>query len=53
MACLLVILLSSVSMQISLDAGLILWNQTRQRWVGNKKSENQTKQPREPKLRCE
>ncbi|XP_004506942.1 uncharacterized protein [Cicer arietinum] len=31
--------------------GLILWNQTRQRWVGNKKSENQTKQPREPKLR--
>ncbi|GLU22090.1 hypothetical protein SLE2022_381870 [Rubroshorea leprosula] len=30
--------------------GLILWNQTRQRWVGNKKSENQTRQIREPKL---
>ncbi|KAA3489321.1 Germin-like protein subfamily 1 member 15 [Gossypium australe] len=33
-----------------LDAGLILWNQTRQRWVGNKKSENQPQQAREPKL---
>ncbi|XP_027906295.1 uncharacterized protein LOC114165878 isoform X1 [Vigna unguiculata] len=31
--------------------GLILWNQTRQRWVGNKKSENRTQQLREPKLR--
>ncbi|CAI8601306.1 unnamed protein product [Vicia faba] len=30
--------------------GLILWNQTRQRWVGNKKSENRTQQLREPKL---
>ncbi|MBA0658568.1 hypothetical protein Goklo_010765 [Gossypium klotzschianum] len=30
--------------------GLILWNQTRQRWVGNKKSENQPQQAREPKL---
>ncbi|MED6143594.1 hypothetical protein PIB30_007539 [Stylosanthes scabra] len=30
--------------------GLILWNQTRQRWVGNKRSENQAQQLREPKL---
>ncbi|PPD71250.1 hypothetical protein GOBAR_DD31857 [Gossypium barbadense] len=31
-------------------ASLILWNQTRQLWVGNKKSENQPQQAREPKL---
>ncbi|XP_045830094.1 uncharacterized protein LOC123921550 isoform X1 [Trifolium pratense] len=31
--------------------GLILWNQTRQRWVGNKKPESRTQQLREPKLR--
>ncbi|KAG5021500.1 hypothetical protein JHK82_017402 [Glycine max] len=30
--------------------GVILWNQTRQRWVGNKKLENRTQQLREPKL---
>ncbi|PON90106.1 hypothetical protein TorRG33x02_141380, partial [Trema orientale] len=30
--------------------GLLLWNQTRQRWVGNKRSENQPPQGREPKL---
>ncbi|PNX93104.1 hypothetical protein L195_g016253, partial [Trifolium pratense] len=30
--------------------GLILWNQTRQRWVGNKKPESRTQQLREPKL---
>ncbi|KAK8584773.1 hypothetical protein V6N13_138721 [Hibiscus sabdariffa] len=30
--------------------GLLLWNQTRQQWVGNKKSENQPGQGREPKL---
>lgn len=30
--------------------GLLLWNQTRQRWVGNRKSENQLRQVREPKL---
>ncbi|XP_030526214.1 uncharacterized protein LOC115737928 isoform X1 [Rhodamnia argentea] len=29
--------------------GLILWNQTRQRWIGNKRSENQTQQV-QPKL---
>ncbi|XP_065867116.1 uncharacterized protein [Euphorbia lathyris] len=29
--------------------GLLLWNQTRQRWVGDKKS-NQAHQPRDPKL---
>jgi len=38
-------------MSILLVAGLILWNQTRQRWVGNKKSETRTQQLREPKLR--
>ncbi|XP_021298266.1 uncharacterized protein LOC110427153 isoform X2 [Herrania umbratica] len=30
--------------------GLLLWNQTRQRWVGNKKSGNRPRQGREPKL---
>jgi hypothetical protein len=30
--------------------GLLLWNQTRQRWVGNKRSENRAQQIREPKL---
>lgn len=33
-------------------AGLTLWNQTRQRWIGNnKRPEKQTEQSREPKLR--
>ncbi|KAF5466739.1 hypothetical protein F2P56_016641 [Juglans regia] len=30
--------------------GLLLWNQTRQRWVGSKRSENRVQQTREPKL---
>ncbi|XP_044497004.1 uncharacterized protein LOC123219241 isoform X2 [Mangifera indica] len=30
--------------------GLLLWNQTRQRWVGNKRSENRAQQVQEPKL---
>ncbi|XVF74732.1 hypothetical protein PTKIN_Ptkin13bG0135500 [Pterospermum kingtungense] len=30
--------------------GLLLWNQTRQCWVGNKKSENRPRQVEEPKL---
>ncbi|KAF5741739.1 hypothetical protein HS088_TW10G00744 [Tripterygium wilfordii] len=30
--------------------GLILWNQTRQRWVGNKKFENRPQEVRELKL---
>ncbi|XP_038717855.1 uncharacterized protein LOC120010961 isoform X2 [Tripterygium wilfordii] len=30
--------------------GLILWNQTRQRWMGNKKFENRPLEVREPKL---
>ncbi|GAB4842075.1 hypothetical protein Ancab_012035 [Ancistrocladus abbreviatus] len=30
--------------------GLLLWNQTRQRWVGNKKSANRGQQVQEPKL---
>ncbi|XP_039005913.1 uncharacterized protein LOC120133391 isoform X1 [Hibiscus syriacus] len=30
--------------------GLLLWNQTRRRWVGNKNSENRPGQVREPKL---
>ncbi|THG22175.1 hypothetical protein TEA_025225 [Camellia sinensis var. sinensis] len=29
---------------------LLLWNQTRLQWIGNKKSENQAQQLREPKL---
>ncbi|XP_042951168.1 uncharacterized protein LOC122283638 isoform X1 [Carya illinoinensis] len=31
--------------------GLLLWNQTRQRWVGSKRSENRVQQTRELKLR--
>ncbi|KAE8699379.1 putative small heat-shock protein [Hibiscus syriacus] len=31
-------------------ASLLLWNQTRRRWVGNKNSENRPGQVREPKL---
>ncbi|XVE52203.1 hypothetical protein DITRI_Ditri02bG0104100 [Diplodiscus trichospermus] len=30
--------------------GLLLWNQTRQRWVGNRKSENRPRQVQESKL---
>ncbi|XP_027928736.1 uncharacterized protein LOC114185290 isoform X1 [Vigna unguiculata] len=30
--------------------GLILWNQTRQSWIGNKRCENRTEQSREPKV---
>ncbi|KAK0597237.1 hypothetical protein LWI29_023241 [Acer saccharum] len=30
--------------------GLLLWNQTRQRWLGNKRSENPAQQVREPKF---
>ncbi|EOY25800.1 PREDICTED: uncharacterized protein LOC18595248 isoform X4 [Theobroma cacao] len=30
--------------------GLLLWNQSRQRWVGNKKFKNRPRQGREPKL---
>ncbi|XP_022714826.1 uncharacterized protein LOC111274438 isoform X3 [Durio zibethinus] len=33
--------------------GLLLWNQTRQRWVGKKKSENQPQRVQEPKLNFE
>ncbi|KAK2974403.1 hypothetical protein RJ640_021259, partial [Escallonia rubra] len=31
-------------------AGLLLWNQSRQHWIGNKRSENRAQQLREPKL---
>ncbi|GMP34770.1 hypothetical protein CsSME_00007503 [Camellia sinensis var. sinensis] len=31
-------------------SSLLLWNQTRLQWIGNKKSENQAQQLREPKL---
>ncbi|KAM2957952.1 hypothetical protein FF2_024870 [Malus domestica] len=34
----------------SLITCLLLWNQTRHRWVGNKKSESPSKKIREPKL---
>ncbi|XP_038694608.1 uncharacterized protein LOC119992069 isoform X2 [Tripterygium wilfordii] len=30
--------------------GLILWNQTRQQWVGNKKFENRPREVQDPKL---
>ncbi|KAG4183068.1 hypothetical protein ERO13_A09G085100v2 [Gossypium hirsutum] len=30
--------------------GLLLWNRTRQQWIGNKKSENRPQKVREPKL---
>ncbi|KAJ9190035.1 hypothetical protein P3X46_001272 [Hevea brasiliensis] len=30
--------------------GLLLWNQTRQRWVGDKRSMNRAQQSQEPKL---
>ncbi|KAL6996609.1 hypothetical protein U1Q18_006740 [Sarracenia purpurea var. burkii] len=30
--------------------GLLLWNQTRQQWIGNKKHENRAHQLREPRL---
>lgn len=33
-----------------INHGLLLWNQTRQRWTGNKRSENQAPQFQEPKL---
>ncbi|KAG6733939.1 hypothetical protein I3842_01G247800 [Carya illinoinensis] len=33
--------------------GLLLWNQTRQRWVGSKRSENRVQQTRELKLKFE
>uniref|UniRef100_A0A0E0JX02 SHSP domain-containing protein n=1 Tax=Oryza punctata TaxID=4537 RepID=A0A0E0JX02_ORYPU len=32
-------------------AGLLLWNQTRQQWVGNRRHNSQHQQPREPKIR--
>lgn len=31
--------------------GLLLWNQNRQQWIGNKKDENRPKQVLEPRLR--
>uniref|UniRef100_A0A0D9YNW0 Gag1-like clamp domain-containing protein n=1 Tax=Oryza glumipatula TaxID=40148 RepID=A0A0D9YNW0_9ORYZ len=30
--------------------GLLLWNQTRQQWVGNRRHNSQRQQPREPKI---
>ncbi|XP_021304838.1 uncharacterized protein LOC110430931 isoform X2 [Sorghum bicolor] len=32
------------------NQGLMLWNQTRQQWVGSKKRHSRSQQPREPKL---
>ncbi|WCJ40556.1 hypothetical protein M5689_021470 [Euphorbia peplus] len=40
---------SSTAPSEYVNHGLLLWNQTRQRWVGDKKS-NQANQPRDPKL---
>ncbi|AQL04418.1 uncharacterized protein LOC100277310 [Zea mays] len=33
-----------------MNQGLMLWNQTRQQWVGSKKRHSRSQQPREPKL---
>ncbi|XAR67774.1 hypothetical protein NMG60_11002669 [Bertholletia excelsa] len=33
-----------------INHGLLLWNQTRQQWIGNKKSENRAQQLREPRI---
>ncbi|KAK8664163.1 hypothetical protein V6N13_083963 [Hibiscus sabdariffa] len=33
-----------------LNHGLLLWNQIRQRWVGNRKCENRKREVQEPKL---
>ncbi|KAK3130779.1 hypothetical protein QOZ80_6BG0498000 [Eleusine coracana subsp. coracana] len=32
------------------NQGLMLWNQTRQQWIGNKRRHSRSQQPREPKL---
>ncbi|KAF3450881.1 hypothetical protein FNV43_RR06970 [Rhamnella rubrinervis] len=37
-------------LQVSCPNSLLLWNQTRQRWVGNRRSDNCVQQIREPKL---
>ncbi|RVW16800.1 hypothetical protein CK203_013205 [Vitis vinifera] len=42
---------NSTLLTLLLLAGLLLWNQTRLQWVGNKRSENQSQQIREPRLR--
>ncbi|EHA8590834.1 putative Germin-like protein subfamily 1 member 15 [Cocos nucifera] len=33
-----------------INHGLLLWNQTRQQWIGNKRHETQLQQVREPRL---
>ncbi|XP_058074441.1 uncharacterized protein LOC131223148 isoform X2 [Magnolia sinica] len=32
------------------SSSLLLWNQTRQQWIGNRRSENRTQQVQEPRL---
>ncbi|KAJ4957460.1 hypothetical protein NE237_024571 [Protea cynaroides] len=41
---------SSINHPESVNHGLLLWNQTRQQWVGHKRPENRTQQVREPRL---
>ncbi|MFQ6644892.1 hypothetical protein Gotur_019942, partial [Gossypium turneri] len=38
--------------QLHFVAGLLLWNQIRQRWVGNRRSQNRKQLVQEPKLKC-
>lgn len=38
-------------MEVLQGAGLLLWNQSRQQWLANKKPQNRP-QVREPSIRC-
>lgn len=41
---------SGITSSEFVNHGLLLWNQNRQQWIGNKKPENLVRQLREPKL---
>ncbi|XP_025879130.1 uncharacterized isoform X2 [Oryza sativa Japonica Group] len=41
---------SSTNPNEFVNQGLLLWNQTRQQWVGNRRHNSQRQQPREPKI---
>ena len=47
----LVLCTSYLNFHTAYFSGLMLWNQTRQQWVGSKKRHSRSQQPREPKLR--
>ncbi|PWZ07989.1 hypothetical protein Zm00014a_001653 [Zea mays] len=46
----LVLCTSYLNFHTAYFSGLMLWNQTRQQWVGSKKRHSRSQQPREPKL---